>query len=133
MMRIRIRREFGQEPTIYELPATLDGQDWASLSLSAAMAYVQRRYDPSLAYALSCGRGSCNICVVRIGDEVVTACTTPVTDDVLIEPARQKLQVKDVIVDMGLVKKARIAPIRDPAAFRLSTPSNASVEEFSSG
>lgn len=107
-MHIRIRRDFDHEPVSYALPDTLDGQPWATLSVSAALAYVQRHLDSSLAYALSCGRGSCNICVVRIGGEVVTACTTPVTPDLLVEPARRILQVKDMIVDLGLVKKARL-------------------------
>jgi len=107
-MQIRIRRDFAQEPVAYALPETLDGQPWATLSVSAALAYVQRHLDPTLAYVLSCGRGSCNICVVRIDGEVVTACTTPVSPDLLVEPAREALQVKDMIVDLGLVKKARL-------------------------
>lgn len=107
-MRIRIRRDFAQEPLAYTLPETLNGQPWNRLSVSTALAYVQRHLEPTLAYALSCSRGTCNICVVRIDGEVVTACTTPVTDDMLVEPARKALQVKDMIVDMGLVKKARL-------------------------
>lgn len=107
-MHIRIKRSFDEAPTTYELPDRLEGQPWERQSVSVALAYIQRRIDPTLSYTLSCGRGTCNICVVRIADEVVTACTTPVTDGMLIEPARQKLQMKDMIVDMGLVKKARL-------------------------
>lgn len=109
-MHIRIKRAFDEAPITYELPDTLDGQPWERQSVSVALAYIQRRIDPTLSYALSCGRGTCNICVIRVADEVVTACTTPVVDGLLIEPARQKLQMKDVIVDMGLVKKARLSP-----------------------
>lgn len=107
-MHIRIRRAFDEAPITYELPDTLDGQPWERQSLSVAFAYIQRRIDPTLSYAFSCGRGTCNICVVRVDDEVVTACTTPVAHDMLVEPARKILQMKDVIVDMGLVKKARL-------------------------
>ncbi len=107
-MLIRVQRGEGP-PEHFQLPDTLDGEDWSGVSVVSAFAYIQQHLDPSFAYAVSCGRGSCNVCLVRVAGEVVTACTTPVVDGMLIEPARKSLQLRDMIVEVSLVRKARIS------------------------
>jgi succinate dehydrogenase/fumarate reductase-like Fe-S protein len=115
-MRINIRlgrsSEDAQNVTAYELPdAQLAGigGDWHGASVSTALQYLQRSVDPSLAYALSCRRGLCDVCAMRIDGVVQTACTTPLRDNMLIEPARDSIQLRDTIVELSLVRKHRIS------------------------
>lgn len=114
-MKIHIRRAplaSGIEAETFELPAAAEAgiglKSWEDASVSIALQYIQRHFDPTLAYALSCRRGLCNVCAVRIEDEVVTACTTPVVDGMTIEPTRDKLLLRDTVVELSLVRKARI-------------------------
>jgi succinate dehydrogenase/fumarate reductase-like Fe-S protein len=117
-MRIHIRRApiaDGGETQAFDLPeaamAGLGIKSWEDASVSIALQYIQRHYDPTLAYALSCRRGLCNVCAVRIEDEVVTACTTPVVDGMIVEPTRDKLLLRDTVVELSLVRKARIGTL----------------------
>jgi succinate dehydrogenase/fumarate reductase-like Fe-S protein len=106
-MKIHIRRGPDEPAQAYALPGRIEGQLWENSSVSTAFAYIQRHLDPGLSYSLSCGRGTCNICLIRVGGEVTTACTTPVVDGMTIEPARAALQLKDMVVDLSLVRRAR--------------------------
>lgn len=81
---------------------------WTEVSVSAALAWIQRTHDPGLAAVLSCRRGLCALCAVRIDGQVVTACTTPVRDGMRIEPARGHLALSGVVVDVSLVRRARV-------------------------
>jgi succinate dehydrogenase/fumarate reductase-like Fe-S protein len=107
-MMIRIQRDAEQPAETYDLPDTLDGQAWSGLSIISAFSYIQQNFDPDFAYAVSCGRGTCNVCLVRIGGEVVTACTTPVTDGMLINPTRSGLVIRDMVIELSLVRKSRL-------------------------
>lgn len=97
----------------YTLPppkaAGIHADDWSSVSVSSALQYLQRAVDPTLAFALSCRRGLCNVCAMRIDGQVVTACTTPLRDGMHIAPARHTLVLQDTIVELSLVRKARLA------------------------
>ncbi|MDB5712936.1 MAG: hypothetical protein JWO15_333 [Sphingomonadales bacterium] len=115
-MRINIR--LGRSPaarqdiTVYELPDAEKagiGGDWSGASVSTALQYLQRSVDPSLTYALSCRRGLCDVCAMRIDGVVQTACTTPLRDNMLIEPARDSIQLRDTVVELSLVRKHRIS------------------------
>lgn len=107
-MLIRIRRHADQDPSVFNLPDTLEGQPWSGLSLISAFAYIQQNLDPTFTYSVSCARGNCNVCVVRVNGKVKTACTTPVGDDMLIEPTRTSIQLRDVMVELSLVRRARV-------------------------
>jgi succinate dehydrogenase/fumarate reductase-like Fe-S protein len=114
-MKIHVRRttlDAGGTTQTFLLPdpraAGLGIDRWEEASVSIALQYIQRHVDPGLAYALSCRRGLCNICAVKIDDEIVTACTTPVADGMTIEPSRDKLLLRDTVVELSLVRKARI-------------------------
>jgi succinate dehydrogenase/fumarate reductase-like Fe-S protein len=106
-MIIYVQRDEGA-PQPFELPETLNGEDWGGVSLISAFAYIQQHIDPSFAYAVSCGRGSCNVCLIRIDGHVVTACTTPVVEGMVIKPARETLRLRDLVVEVSLVRKARV-------------------------
>ena len=113
-MRIHIRlgRNADGEITTYDLPppkeAGISATSWEGASVSTALQYLQRVVDPSLGYVLSCRRGLCNICAAKIDGKVQTACTTPLHDGILIEPARDTLILRDTVVELSLVRKARI-------------------------
>lgn len=114
-MHLRLKRDDGKdEITTFELPppaeAGISAASWEGASVSTALQYLQRAVDPSLAYVLSCRRGLCNICAAKIDGKVVTACTTPMHDGILVEPARDTLLLRDTVVELSLVRKARIAP-----------------------
>ena len=110
-IRLRLNRDETRDVTSYQLPpagkAGLLG-DWHGASVSTALAYIHREIDPGLAYALSCRRGLCNVCAMRIDGEVRTACTTPMRDGILVEPARDTIQIRDMLVELSLVRKARV-------------------------
>jgi hypothetical protein len=95
-----------------ELPSPaevgLAATSWSEVSTSTALAWIQRRTDPSLAFLLSCRRGLCDVCAVRSDGRVVTACTTPVRDGMRIEPTKDKLALAGTIIDISLVRRARI-------------------------
>lgn len=110
---IRLARDgAGGEVTSFDLPppaeAGLGAESWEGASVSTALQYLQRAVDPGLAYVLSCRRGLCNVCAARIDGKVTTACTTPLHDGILIEPARDSLLLRDTVVELTLVRKSRI-------------------------
>ena len=111
--RLRRRRPGKLADISYELPepaaAGLSAASWSGASVSAALQYLQRAVDPSLAYSLSCRRGLCNTCAMRIDGVVTTACTTPVHDGMLIEPAKESILLRDTVVELSLVRKARVS------------------------
>jgi succinate dehydrogenase/fumarate reductase-like Fe-S protein len=114
-MRIHIRlgRNADEKITSYDLPspkeAGIVADTWEGASVSTALQYLQRVVDPGLAYVLSCRRGLCNICAAKIDGKVQTACTTPLHDGILIEPARDALLLRDTVVELSLVRKARVS------------------------
>ena len=97
----------------FDLPAPaetgLAATSWEQASVSAALAWIQRVHAPELAFQLSCRRGICDVCAVRIDGRVVTACTTPVTHGMRIEPTRDKLALSGLVVEVSTVRKARLA------------------------
>jgi hypothetical protein len=114
MTTIHLRRA-GDAPDEWEaidLPSPADAglaaTSWSEVSASAALAWIQRKTDPSLAFLLSCRRGLCDVCAVRVDGKVVTACTTPVRDGMRIEPTKDKLALAGTIIDISLVRRARI-------------------------
>jgi len=98
----------GENWTVADLPPErAPAAGWTGVSVSAALQYIQRESDPSFGYLLSCRRGLCNVCAMRIDGVVTTACTTEVRDGMHIEPAKPKLVLKDTIVEVSLVRKHR--------------------------
>lgn len=80
---------------------------WEGVSVSTALQVLQRTVDPQLGYALSCRRGLCKLCAMRIDGEVQTACTVPLHDGIRVEPAKARLALLDTVVELSLVRHAR--------------------------
>ncbi|MDY0747663.1 2Fe-2S iron-sulfur cluster-binding protein [Paucibacter sp. R3-3] len=89
--------------------AGLGLSDWSGASVSTALQVLQRTLDPQLGYALSCRRGLCKVCAMRIDGEVQTACTVPLHEGIRIAPAKPSLALLDTVVELSLVRSARIA------------------------
>ncbi|KAF1050123.1 2Fe-2S iron-sulfur cluster-binding protein [Xylophilus sp.] len=81
--------------------------EWEGASVSTALQVLQRTLDPRIGYVLSCRRGLCKVCAMRIDGEVQTACTVPLHDGITIEPAKERLALLDTVVELSLVRKAR--------------------------
>ncbi len=111
-VRLYLRRAGSQDWETVDLPpareAGLVGPDWSGASVSLALQWVQRHHDPSLAALLSCRRGICDVCAVRIDGKTVTACTTPVRAGMRIEPAKDRLAQAGLVLDLSLVRRARL-------------------------
>ena len=98
--------------------------DLGGASVSNALQYINRHIDGSVAYYLSCRRGLCACCVVRIDGKIEKACVVPVRDGMVIEPVKQSLLIKDTVVHLGMPRSVRISALSMPRATRsrLGTP-----------
>lgn len=90
--------------------------DWEGASVSTALQVLQRTLDPRIGYVLSCRRGLCKVCAMRIDGEVQTACTVPLHEGITIEPAKERLALLDTVVELSLVRKARAPSTLSTAA-----------------
>ena len=83
----------------YELP------DLAGYSVSNVLQYISRRLDGTVAYYLSCRRGLCAACVVRVDGRNQRACVIPAYDGIVVEPANLRLWIKDSVIHLGMPPK----------------------------
>jgi succinate dehydrogenase/fumarate reductase-like Fe-S protein len=102
--------------TIVRGPA-VDGKTWeedfdlpdlVGESVSSVLQYISRRIDGSMAYYLSCRRGMCAACVVRINGKNEKACVVEVRDGMVIEPTTPRLMIKDSVVHLGMPRESEI-------------------------
>ena len=96
-MRITVVRGDGVEDTLcsYELP------DLTGHSVSTALRHIAYHIDSSIGYYLSCRRGLCACCAVRIDGKNVKACVVPVRDGMVIKRVKVEV-VKDTVVHLGV-------------------------------
>ena len=117
-MRITVVRgptkDGGTQEQVFELP------DLTGASVSNVLQYISRNIDGTLSYYLSCRRGMCAACVVRINGRNEMACVVPVADGMVIEPTKIDLLVKDTVVHLGMPKTSEF-DIAD-ARYRASDP-----------
>lgn len=88
--------------------------DMTGASISNVLQYISRHLDGTVAYYLSCRRGLCAACVVRINGQNEMACVTLAVDGMVIEPTQKRLMVKDSVVHLGMPKSSEL-DITDPA------------------
>lgn len=84
----------------YEVP------DLGGASVSDVLQYISRHIDGSVAYYLSCRRGLCAACVVRIKGQNVKACVVLAYDGIVIEPTNERLLIKDTVVHLGMPQES---------------------------
>ena len=90
----------GSARVTYDLP------DIEGASISSVLQYINRYIDGSLAYYLSCRRGLCVCCTVKVAGKIETACVAPARDGMVIEPVRSDRLIKDTVVDLSMARSA---------------------------
>lgn len=73
-------------------------------TVSNLLQYINEEYDGGLAHYLSCRRGICTECMVRVNGRAVLACTELVHGDVTIEPVKQDRVIKDLVTSRTKLK-----------------------------
>ena len=68
------------------------------MSVLNVLQYVNEHYDGGLAYYVSCRRGLCSGCGVRVNGKAKLACVELVSGDLTIEPLSEDRVVKDLLV-----------------------------------
>jgi succinate dehydrogenase/fumarate reductase-like Fe-S protein len=119
-MRLTIVR--GPRPDGSTWDQTYDLPDLAGASVSNALQYISRHVDGSLGYYLSCRRGMCAACVVRIDGQNEMACVVPVCDGMVITPTKVQLLVKDTVVHLGMPRESEFD--LSGAALRVPNPAS---------
>jgi succinate dehydrogenase/fumarate reductase-like Fe-S protein len=117
-MRITLLR--GPKPDGSTWEETYELPDLTGFSVSNALQYISRYIDGSVGYYLSCRRGMCAACVVRIAGRNEMACVTPVRDGMVITPTKLQLLVKDTVVHLGMPRGCEFD--LGQAAFRATDP-----------
>lgn len=103
-MRITLTRGPAQDGGTWE--QAYDVPDLGGASVSDVLQYISRHIDGSVAYYLSCRRGLCAACVVRIKGENVKACVVLAYDGIVIEPTNERLLIKDTVVHLGMPRES---------------------------
>jgi len=85
---------------VFEVP--LEGKT----SVLNVLTYISENLDPTLAFYNSCRIGKCMGCQVVVNGKAKMACTTPVNDDITVEPLRNHKVIKDLVVDRGAKDEA---------------------------
>ena len=90
----------GSRARTYEVP------DLGGASASDVLQYISGHLDGSVAYYLSCRRGLCAACVVRIDGQNEKACVVLERDEV-IEPTSDRLLIKDPVCHLGMPPESK--------------------------
>ena len=98
-IKVRIRRSdpgAGRESTWqeYELPFS------PGRSVTGTLWLVNELLDGSLAYRVSCHRGICASCIMRINGKQRLACVTEVSGDLELEPGMGDV-IKDLVIEQA--------------------------------
>jgi succinate dehydrogenase/fumarate reductase iron-sulfur protein len=76
------------------------------MSVLNVLQYINERYDGGLAYYVSCRRGLCSGCAVRVNGRPRLACTELVDSDITIEPISEDRVLKDLLTKCSTERAA---------------------------
>ena len=98
-IRVRVLRSQDDEEGVgfwqdYELPFE------PGRSVTGTLWLINEQLDGSLAYRVSCHRGICASCIMRINGKQRLACVTEVTGDLELEPAFGSV-IKDLVIEQA--------------------------------
>lgn len=68
-------------------------------SVTSILWRINELFDGSLAYRVSCHRGICASCIMKVNGKTRLGCVYEVTGDLELEPAFPKKVVKDLVVE----------------------------------
>ena len=96
VITVRIRRGSDGESQLAEYQVPVE----AGESVLGALQYIYDHLDSTLAFTCSCRIGLCSACVVRVNGKVSKACTTLADGDMLIEPYKDAVRIRDLVADL---------------------------------
>ncbi|MSP89666.1 MAG: hypothetical protein EXQ92_12790 [Alphaproteobacteria bacterium] len=114
-MRVTLVR--GPTPEGKTWTQSYDLLDLTGASVSNVLQYISRHIDGGVAYYLSCRRGLCAACVVRLEGRNEKACVVLAYDGIVIEPTQERLMIKDSVVHLGMPRESEYDTFG--AAFRV--------------
>ena len=99
IVKLKVLRSVDDEEGVgfwqeYEVPFT------PGRSVTGTLWLINELHDGSLAYRVSCHRGICASCIMRINGKQRLACVTEVTGDVELEPALGTV-IKDLVIEQA--------------------------------
>jgi len=75
------------------------------MSVLNVLQFISENYDGGLAYYISCRRGNCAGCTIRVNGKSKLACSEMVTDDLILEPVSKDRVIKDLLIHQGSLVK----------------------------
>ncbi|ABR56300.1 succinate dehydrogenase and fumarate reductase iron-sulfur protein [Methanococcus aeolicus Nankai-3] len=70
-----------------------------NITVLEALEYINKTYNENIQYRASCRAGQCGSCAMTINNEPKLACKTKVEHNTTIEPLKNFIVIKDLIVD----------------------------------
>ena len=68
------------------------------MSVLNVLQHINEHFDGGLAYYISCRRGACAGCTVKVNGKARLACTELAEDNMTIEPVSRNRTIKDLLV-----------------------------------
>ena len=93
---VRIRRGADDENQLAEYQVPVQPGE----SVLNVLQYIYDHLDSTLAFTNSCRIGLCSACLVRVNGEVVKACTTLADGDMLVEPYKDAMRIRDLAAEL---------------------------------
>jgi succinate dehydrogenase iron-sulfur subunit len=96
VLRVRVLRgdpAAGREPFWEEFDIAFE----PGLSVTGVLRRINEQGDGGLAYRVSCHRGICASCIMRINGKQLLGCVTEVTGDLELRPALGAV-IKDLVI-----------------------------------
>ena len=69
------------------------------MSVTNMLQYINENLDGGLAFYMSCQRGLCRGCLVRVNSRTVFACTHLVSGDIVVEPLDKTKVIRDLVIE----------------------------------
>jgi succinate dehydrogenase/fumarate reductase-like Fe-S protein len=69
-------------------------------SVLGVLQFIREQLEPNLGFTSSCRIGLCTSCLVRVNGKVVRSCTTLVEGDMIVEPYKESLVIRDLIAEL---------------------------------
>lgn len=70
-----------------------------TMSVTNVLQYINEHMEGGLAFYVSCRRGLCRGCVLRVNNRPVLACSHIVSDDIVVEPLDPAKAIRDLVVE----------------------------------
>jgi succinate dehydrogenase / fumarate reductase iron-sulfur subunit len=76
-------------------------------SVLGVLQFIYEYLEPGLGFLSSCRIGLCTSCLVRVNGKVVRSCTTLAQEDMVIEPYKASLVVRDLIAELPQLSREK--------------------------